>query len=77
MEEPMLEARSTAPPSRRTYHDRQPLTTRVPAELRRRLALYCVEHDVQVQDFVREALEEALGKNRGEAIPRSPARAPR
>jgi predicted HicB family RNase H-like nuclease len=59
----MFEARSTAPPSRRTI-DPQALTTRVPASLRRRLVLYCVEHDVQVQDFVREALEEALRKKK-------------
>jgi hypothetical protein len=72
----MFEARSIAPPFRRTI-DPQPLTTRVPASLRRRLVLYCAEHDVHVQDFVREALEEALRKKRGEAIPRSSARARR
>jgi hypothetical protein len=34
------------------------LATRVPVSLRRRLRLYCIEHEVKVQDFVREALED-------------------
>jgi hypothetical protein len=59
----MVEARSTAPLFRRTI-DPQPLATRVPASLRRRLLLYCAEHDVHVQDFVRAALEEALRKRK-------------
>jgi hypothetical protein len=59
----MVEARSTAPLFRRTI-DPQPLTVRVPASLRHGLLLYCAEHDVHVQDFVREALEEALRKNK-------------
>ena len=47
---------------KRRVRDSQARTTRVPASLRRRLRVYCVEHELQLQDFIREALEEALRK---------------
>ncbi len=34
------------------------LATRIPKELHRRLKLYCVTHEIAVQDFVTEAIEE-------------------
>ena len=40
------------------------LATRIPKELHRRLKLYCVTHDIAVQDFVVEAIEEKLGRKR-------------
>jgi hypothetical protein len=49
--------------TRRTT-DSRALTTRVPASLRRRLRLYCIECEVMLQDFIREALEEALRKKK-------------
>jgi len=38
------------------------LATRIPKELHRRLKLYCVTHDMMVQHFVVEAIEEKLGR---------------
>ncbi len=38
------------------------LATRIPKELHRRLKLYCVMHEIAVQDFVTEAIEEKLGR---------------
>jgi len=38
------------------------LATRIPKELHRRLKLYCVTHEIDVQDFVTEAIEEKLGQ---------------
>ena len=38
------------------------LATRIPKELLRRLKLYCVTHEIDVQDFVTEAIEEKLGR---------------
>ena len=38
------------------------LATRIPKELHRRLKLYCVTHEIDVQDFVTEAVEEKLGR---------------
>ena len=38
------------------------LATRIPKELHRRLKLYCVTHEIAVQDFVTEAIEEKLGR---------------
>ncbi len=38
------------------------LATRIPQELRRRLKLYCVTHEIAVQDFVVGAIEEKLGR---------------
>ncbi len=40
------------------------LATRIPKELHRRLKLYCVTHEIDVQDFVSEAIEEKLGRKR-------------
>ncbi len=40
------------------------LATRIPKELHRRLKLHCVTHDIAVQDFVVEAIEEKLGRKR-------------
>ena len=57
---------------RRRTMDSQPLATRVPASLRHRVRLYCIEHEVKVQDFVREALEEALRRSRRRATYPSP-----
>ena len=41
------------------------LATRIPKDLHRRLKLYCVTHDIAVQDFVVEAIEEKLGRKPG------------
>ena len=38
------------------------LATRIPKELHRRLKLYCVTHESDVQDFVTQAIEEKLGR---------------
>ena len=38
------------------------LATRIPKDLHRRLKLYCVTHEIDVQDFVTEAIEEKLGR---------------
>ena len=38
------------------------LATRIPKELHRRLKLHCVTHEMAVQDFVVEAIEEKLGR---------------
>ena len=38
------------------------LATRIPKELHRRLKLRCVMHEIAVQDFVVEAIEEKLGR---------------
>jgi len=43
------------------------LATRIPKELHRRLKLHCVTHEIDVQDFVTQAIEEKLGrKTRGQ-----------
>jgi predicted HicB family RNase H-like nuclease len=36
------------------------LATRIPKELHRRLKVHCVTHEIALQDFVVEALEEKL-----------------
>jgi len=38
------------------------LAARIPKELHRRLKLHCVTHEIAVQDFVVEAIEEKLGR---------------
>jgi len=38
------------------------LATRIPKELHYRLKLHCVTHDIAVQDFVTQAVEEKLGR---------------
>ncbi len=38
------------------------LATRIPKDLHRRLKLYCVTHDIMLQHFVTEAIEEKLGR---------------
>ncbi len=38
------------------------LATRIPKDLHRRLKLYCVTHEIAVQDFVTQAVEEKLGR---------------
>ena len=38
------------------------LATRIPKDLHRRLKLYCVTHEMAVQDFVTQAIEEKLGR---------------
>jgi len=38
------------------------LATRIPKELHRRLKLHCVTHEIDVQDFVTQAIEEKLGR---------------
>jgi len=40
------------------------LATRIPKELHRRLKLHCVTHEIDVQDFVTQAIEEKLGRKR-------------
>jgi hypothetical protein len=49
-----------APPARRQSEPRLDLTARIPKSLRHEVRLYCVEHGVEVQQFVAEALGEAL-----------------
>jgi len=41
------------------------LATRIPKDLHRRLKVYCVTHEIAVQDFVVEAIEEKLGRKTG------------
>ena len=41
------------------------LSTRIPKDLHRRLRLHCVTHDIAVQDFVTQAIEEKLGRKTG------------
>jgi len=41
---------------------RRPVGDPHPKELHRRLKLYCVTHEIDVQDFVTEAIEEKLGR---------------
>jgi len=38
------------------------LATRIPKELRGRLKLHCVTHDIALMHFVTEAIEEKLGR---------------
>jgi len=38
------------------------LATRIPKDLHRRLKLYCVTHEIAVQDFVTQAIQEKLGR---------------
>jgi len=40
------------------------LATRIPKDLHRRLKLYCVTHEIAVQDFVTQAIEEKLGRRK-------------
>jgi hypothetical protein len=41
------------------------LATRIPKVLHRELRLHCVSEEIQLMDFVREALEEKLTRSRG------------
>jgi predicted HicB family RNase H-like nuclease len=41
------------------------LATRIPKALHRELRLHCVSEEIQLMDFVREALEEKLTRSRG------------
>ena len=38
------------------------LSTRIPKDLHRRLSPHCVTHEIAVQDFVTQAIEEKLGR---------------
>ena len=38
------------------------LATRIPKELHRRLKLHCVTHEIALQDFVTQAIQEKLGR---------------
>ena len=38
------------------------LATRIPKDLHHRLKLHCVTHEIAVQDFVTQAIEEKLGR---------------
>ncbi len=40
------------------------LAARIPKDLHRRLKLYCVTHEIAVQDFVTQAIEEKLGRRK-------------
>ena len=42
------------------------LATRIPKELHRRLKLYCVTHDIVLMHFVVDAVEEKLGRKKGQ-----------
>ena len=41
------------------------LATRIPKDLHRRLKLYCVMHEIALQDFVTEAIAKKLGRKTG------------
>ena len=43
------------------------LATRIPKTLHRQLKLYCVTHEIAVQGFVVEAIEERLKSGRRQA----------
>ena len=38
------------------------LATRIPKDLHRHRKLYCMTHDIMLQHFVTEAIEEKLGR---------------
>ena len=38
------------------------LATRIPKDLHRRLKLHCVTHEIALQDFVTQAIQEKLGR---------------
>jgi hypothetical protein len=40
------------------------LATRIPASLRQRLRLHCLENGIEIQAFVMAAIREALGADR-------------
>ena len=40
------------------------LATRIPRELHRRMKLYCVEHEVSIQEFAVEAIQDKLKRDR-------------
>lgn len=40
------------------------LTTRIPAKLRTQIKIYCLEHDLDMRDFIAEALKEKLASLR-------------
>jgi hypothetical protein len=50
----------SAPTSSRQGEPRLDLTARIPKSLRHAVRLYCIEHGVEVQHFVTEAICEAL-----------------
>jgi predicted HicB family RNase H-like nuclease len=53
----------------RFRHDRA-LNVRIPAELHRRLSVFCAQHEKTMKQFVIEALTEKLDKDEGvEALP--------
>ena len=41
------------------------LATRIPKDLHRRLKLHCVTHEINVQDFVTQAIEQKLARKAG------------
>ena len=45
--------------------EQEPISTlgvRIPKSLHKRLKLFCVEHEIEIQKFVGEAIEEKLDK---------------
>ena len=40
--------------------DLQPFSTRLPASVIKRIKLYCVKHDIRLQDFIAKAAEKAM-----------------
>ena len=54
-------------PRRRATAPREPMTalaTRVPASLRQRLRLHCLQNGIEIQAFVLAAIREALAADR-------------
>ena len=49
------------------------LATRIPRRIARQLKEFCVRHDVRLQNFVRTALAEKLGRDRTTVRHRRPA----
>jgi len=46
------------------------LAARIPKSLHRRLQVHCVEHEVEIQQFVEDAVREWLGKQSRKGRPR-------
>jgi hypothetical protein len=52
---------------RRATASREPMTalaTRIPASLRQRLRVHCMQNGIEIQAFVMAAIREALGADR-------------
>ncbi len=58
-------AKDTEPeePKEKKEEDLRHLNTRVPKQLIKKIRIYCAENDMNIQDFVAEAVKEKLKKD--------------